>query len=260
MHTGDAMRKRWIPIIMACLLCLAMLAGCSGSQESADAVDDAEEAAEITEESVTADEFETAFKEAKEYKDELTVTIHTAKGEDIEIDTSGTGSLAAAKNVNVEGVNVKYNKVYGAAATSTLKPGKFNYSVGNMLDWDVATCWAEGNPNSEGTLEGFAYYMNSGSRVDGFRIYPGYQKSKKVYRTNIVPAALLVEVGGYTFSTDLSPWLMDLQADDAYYWVDITFGTPVYTDSMYVRIAAVTTYGNDPDYDCCISEFHPFHF
>ena len=34
----------------------------------------------------------------------------------------------------------------------------------------------------------------------------------------------------------------------------------IYTDSVYVTIGAVTTFGSDPDYDCCITEFHPYHY
>ena len=129
-----------------------------------------------------------------------------------------------------------------------------------MLDWDLRTCWAEGNPNSEGTMEAFAFWMDETNRIDGFRIYPGYQKSSSVYRNNILPAALQVEVGGYEFWFDLDDCLSDLYNDGDSYWIDCTFSSPVYDDCIYVMIGAVATYGNDPDYDCCITEFHPFYY
>ena len=48
--------------------------------------------------------------------------------------------------------------------------------------------------------------------------------------------------------------------DGEWYWVDTYLYQPVYADRMYVMISNVTSYGNDPDTDCCITEFHPFQY
>lgn len=256
--------KRWLAVVLSVMLCAAMFAGCSSDKEAekAEAADKtaAEENTEIKEETITADEFDAAVKNAVPYEDGVKITLHTAKGDEIELEGSEGSPIAASKYYDASGDGIAYHSIYSASSTSTLIHSGYNYGVGNMLDWDLSTCWAEGNPNSEGTMEGFAYYFGSTTRVDGFRIFPGYQKNRKVYRSNICPLALSVTVGDYTFNCNLDEYMRDLQSDDAWYWVNFTFDSPVYADSMYVMISAVTTYGNDPDYDCCITEFHPFYF
>ena len=264
-NIGESRMKKLFSVLLALVLCLTMLAGCSSESSTADNADSGEsgqeQSTEIKEEIISQDEFDSVFNEAKPFEGEIKLSAQTVKGEDIELEEGAEVSeLSASKIISPGDSGVIYNTVYSAFATSTLSLDGYNYNVGNMLDWDLSTCWAEGNKNSEGTMEGFAYMMDAGSRVDGFRIYPGYQKSQKAYKNNILPAALLVEAGGYSFTFDLDNYLMELTNDDGYYWIDCYFGTPVYTDSIYVTIGAVTTYGNDPDYDCCITEFHPFHY
>lgn len=276
MLSGDLRKKRWLSIVLAVMLCATMFAGCSSGQEAekTDAAKETEAADEtaaadenageknsvIKEETITASEFDAAVKNAVPYEDGVEITLHTAKGDKIKLEGSEGSPVAASKYYDASGDGVAYHSIYAGSSTSTLIRSGYDYGMGNMLDWDLDTCWAEGNPNSEGTMEGFVYYFGSSTRVDGFRIFPGYQKNRNVYRNNIEPLALNVTVGDYSFNFDMDPYMSDLPSDDAYFWVDCVFNSPVYADSMYVMISAVTTYGNDPDYDCCITEFHPFYF
>lgn len=262
---------------------VTLLSGCSGKEPSKgtdakaalesmteESVDSAEEVEEsIGESSVAAademippDELKKAFDDAKPYEGEVQIVLHTPSGEDIILQGSEAKSKAAAGITALNSYNSSrsYLNISSAAASSTLTATGYSYSVWNMLDWDMSTCWAEGNPYSEGTMEGFVYYMDYTSKIDGFRIYPGYQKSKKVYRKNILPLALLVQAGGYQFEFNLDDYLMDITNDGDAYWIDCYFSSPVYSDSIYVMIEAVKTFGSNPDYDCCITEFHPFYY
>lgn len=209
---------------------------------------------------VSQDGSKTEFSNTGSFDGNVQVTVHYSSGKEVVLNDTGINKNVKASLIATSGKKKKWLSVMDAEATSTLSSGNYSYSVWNMLDWDYTTCWAEGEPRSEGLWEGFAYYFDGVTRIDGFRIYPGYQKSRRVYRTNIYPRGLSVSVGGYEFEVDLDDWVQDIENDGYYYWVDFTFNSPVYDDCMYATIIAVGTYGSDPDGDCCITEFHPFSY
>ena len=215
----------------------------------------------IAEIPLSEDEMQQAFDSAVPYEDGFTVVIHSSNGDEIVLDSSEGTTLQGKTMPPVNGSDFKWTRITGAAASSTLYVKGYDYSVWNMLDWNPKTCWAEGNPYSEGTMEGFAYATDYNTRIDGFRIYPGYQKSAKVYRNNIVPLMLMIEVGGQEIYWELGDWLYSSINDGTWYWADIYLYNPVYSDGViYVYIGAVTAFSSNPDYDCCISEFHPFRY
>lgn len=266
MLSGEKFRKRWLVIFLMIILGASMLAGCSTEEASDGAATkaDTEEAGETadqneTEESaapsaevIDAEELQAAIDEAEPYEGDFHVVLHTTSGENRVL--KGRDILAYSGN------QPGYIPVSAVGASSTLVENGYAHSAWNMLDWDMTTCWAEGNPYSEGTMEGFAYRLSSYSRIDGFRIYPGYQKSRSTYRNNIVPSALIFEAGGNSIAFDMDGYLRDLSSDDECYWIDCYFYTPMYADTINVMIAAVAAYSSDPYYDCCITEFHPFHY
>ena len=217
------------------------------AEETAEAATDEEAASE--DEIISEEDLKAVFEKAQPYEDDIQVVFGTSSGDVSPAQSAEGQNESGTPLFTLKTSGRKYNTVRDAAATSTLYVRGYNYSVWNLVDRDAKTCWAEGNPRSEGVWEGFAYGFGGRTRVDGFRIYPGYQKNVRVYRNNIVPLALQVELGGYEFFVNLDHYLQNLRNDGDYYWIDFYFPRPVYADSMYVMIGAVTTFGSDPDYD-----------
>lgn len=209
---------------------------------------------------ITKDELKAASEGTESYEGEIKVVLHSSSGEDVVLYEPEDNEESLQKFASMSGRKPRWIGVDAAGATSTLYINGYNYSVWNMLDWDTSTCWAEGEPRSEGLWEGFQYWFNRTTRIDGFRIYPGYQKNKRVYRNNIFPRGVVFSAGGYDISCDFDRWLRNINNDGEWYYVDIYFGEPVYDDDMYVMIDAVGSYGSDPESCCCITEFHPFNF
>ena len=229
----------------------------AATDETADA---SAEGTASEDEVISEEDLKAVFEKAQPYEEDIQVVFGSSSGDESPAQSAEGQNESGTPLFTLKTSGRKYNTVRAAAATSTLYVRGYNYSVWNLVDRDAKTCWAEGNPRSEGVWEGFAYGFGGRTRVDGFRIYPGYQKNVRVYRNNIIPLALQVELGGYEFFVNLDHYLQNLRNDGDYYWIDFYFPRPVYADSMYVMIGAVTTFGSDPDYDCCISEFRPFHY
>ena len=209
---------------------------------------------------ITKEELKAASESAEAYQGELKVVLHSSSGEDVVLYAPEDNEEALQKFAAMSGRKPRWIGVDAAGASSTLYINGYNYSVWNMLDWNTSTCWAEGEPRSEGIWEGFQYWFDRTTRIDGFRIYPGYQKNKRVYRNNIFPRGVVVTAGGYDISCDLDRWLRNINNDGEWYYIDIYFGDPVYDNDMYVMIDAVGSYSNNPESCCCITEFHPFYF
>ena len=209
---------------------------------------------------ITKDELKAASESAEAYQGELKVVLHSSSGEDVVLYAPEDNEEALQKFAAMSGRKPRWIGVDAAGASSTLYINGYNYSVWNMHDWNTSTCWAEGEPRSEGIWEGFQYWFDRTTRIDGFRIYPGYQKNKRVYRNNIFPRGVVVTAGGYDISCDLNRWLRNINNDGEWYYIDIYFGDPVYDNDMYVMIDAVGSYSNNPESCCCITEFHPFYF
>ena len=261
------LRKSVTTAVLAVIVGLIMTTGCSSKEPpvetAAEATTESSEkdvAATAEEEPISQEDLKAFSENAKPYDGEIQVVLHTSSGEETVLYSPEDNKEAMASLAAVAGKKRSWIKVKSAGATSTLKISGYNYSVWNMLDWDPKTCWAEGEPRSEGLWEGFSYYFSGKTRIDGFRIYPGYQKSKKVYRNNIYPAALEISVGGYRFEFNVDDYAQNINRDGDSYWIDFHFSKPVYDNQMYTMIIAVGTYGSNPDSDCCISEFHPFHY
>lgn len=212
-------------------------------------------------ETLTEEELNDAFDNAKPFEGKVTAVVNTSEGKQIVLESEDGATWNGVEAPPLNGSGYYWTRITDAAASSTLYVEGYNYSVWNMLDWDTRTCWAEGNPYSEGTLQGFAYATEYGEKIDGCRIYPGYQKSSRVYRNNIAPLALDIEIGGCEIWCDLDEWIQPSIGDGQYYWIDLFFSRPVYsTGTIYVTIGAVKAFSANPDYDCCITEFHPFSF
>lgn len=262
--------------VLAAIISLTLVTGCSskgGSVEStgssaaaettgaAATVNDGKDVtATESEEAISKEELQAISESAVPYDGEIQAILHSSSGEEVVLNSPKDNKEVMAALSALAGKRSSWIKVKSASATSTLKIDGYSYNVWNMLDWDTTTCWAEGEPRSEGLWEGFSYYFNGNKRIDGFRIYPGYQKNKRVYRNNIYPRGLIVYAGGYEITCDLDNWIQNINRDGDYYWIDITFSSPVYDYEMYTMITAVGTYGDDPDSDCCITEFHPFNY
>ena len=212
-------------------------------------------------ETLTEEELNDAFDNAKPFEGKVTAVVNTSEGKQIVLESEDGATWNGVEAPPLNGSGYYWTRITDAAASSTLYVEGYNYSVWNMLDWDTRTCWAEGNPYSEGTLQGFAYATEYGEKIDGCRIYPGYQKSSRVYRNNIAPLALDIEIGGCEIWCNLDEWIQPSIGDGQYYWIDLFFSRPVYsTGTIYVTIGAVKAFSANPDYDCCITEFHPFSF
>lgn len=266
--------KRLTAALLAGLIGMSMVTGCAAdksgkedeilpvteetSGEASTEAGGAEAAAE--EEPLEKDELEVLAESAKLYDGEMQVVLHSSSGEEIVLYEPSDNKEAAVAISAMAGKKRNWLKVKSASATSTLHIKGYNYSVWNMLDWDTRTCWAEGDARSEGLYEGFTYYFNGKTRVDGFRIYPGYQKNKRVYRNNIYPRGMILYGGGYEIDCDFDPGIRNIKNDGDYYWMDITFSKPIYDTKISTMIIAVGTYGSDPDSDCCVTEFHPFRY
>lgn len=261
------LRKSVTTAVLAVIVGLVVTTGCSSKEPPVETAAEAstessgnDVAATAEEEPISKEDLKAFSENAEPYDGEIQVVLHTSSGEETVLYSPENNKEAMAALAAIAGKKQSWIKVKSARATSTLKISGYNYSVWNMLDWDPKTCWAEGEPRSEGLWEGFSYYFSGKTRIDGFRIYPGYQKSKKVYRNNIYPAALEISVGGYNIECGLDNWIQNINRDGDSYWIDITFSKPIYDKQLSATIIAVGTYGNDPDSDCCISEFHPFHY
>ena len=279
MQVRSELWKRCLVLLLAGIFSISMLAGCSSgenpdaadsgaevesSAESADNAADSEAAdssesedAEVVAiEPIDSDELQSIIDKAQPYEGEVQMSVQAVSGEEVPEGEEPDSDVTINKN----SYTPSFIRVSDAAATTTLQASGYNYSVWNMLDWDPTTCWAEGNSGSEGIGEGFAYRFSGQTRIDGFEIFPGYQKSQSVYRKNLLPSELYIEAGGYKYLVDLEPWIQDLPGDGYAYYADFVFSPPIYADTMYVMVTGVGTYGSNPDYDCCISEFHPFRF
>jgi hypothetical protein len=78
-------------------------------------------------------------------------------------------------------------------SSSTLKSdGKNSYSVKNLFDGDLSTCWAEGK-KGWGIGEWIRISMHPGTTIYKISIANGYQKSKKLYYQN--GAVKKIEIG-----------------------------------------------------------------
>lgn len=283
--------KKITAILMAGTIGTLLMTGCASkeaSQDSSshaaaeDSIADTASTAAAAEENLSEDELKAAFSKASPYEGKIKIVAHSASGDETFIldpnDGQGSSpdSAVAAQDapssktpdpgkINASLIDSKNNgynwiEVTGAAASSTLHIDGYNYSVWNMLDWKQNTIWAEGSPGSKGIGEGFAYFLDRTTRIDGFRIYPGFQESKSLYRNNYLPTALDVCFNDQVLSFNLEDYLENIYNDGEWYWVDTYLYQPVYADRMYVMISNVTSYGNDPDTDCCITEFHPFQY
>ena len=230
------------------------------ASEPAAAAGEASKPATVEKAPISKEDLKAATESAKPYGGEMQVVLRTSSGKEIVLYSPDDNKEAVEKFSAMSNSSPHWISVESAGASTTLQIDGYSYSVLNMLDWDTTTCWAEGESRSEGLYENFNYWFFDTTRIDGFRIYPGYQKNQKVYRNNIYPAAFIVTAGGYSIDCDLGDWPRDLYYDGDNYWIDVTFSEPVYDNSMNVMIIAVGTYGEDPDPDCCITEFHPFYY
>ena len=230
------------------------------SGEASAEIGSTDAAATVSVKPIAKDELKAASEGAESYEGEIKVVLHSSLGEDVVMYTPEDNEEALQKFAAMAGRKPRWIGVDAAGATSTLYINGYNYSVWNMLDWNTSTCWAEGEPRSEGLWEGFQYWFDRTTRIDGFRIYPGYQKNKRVYRNNIFPRGVVVTAGGYDIDCNLDKWLRNINNDGEWYYVDIYFSSPLYDNEMYVMIDAVGSYSSNPESCCCITEFHPFYF
>ena len=230
------------------------------SGEASAEIGSTDAAATVSVKPIMKDELKAASEGAESYEGEIKVVLHSSLGEDVVMYTPEDNEEALQKFAAMAGRKPRWIGVDAAGATSTLYINGYNYSVWNMLDWNTSTCWAEGEPRSEGIWEGFQYWFDRTTRIDGFRIYPGYQKNKRVYRNNIFPRGVVVTAGGYDIDCNLDKWLRNINNDGEWYYVDIYFSSPLYDNEMYVMIDAVGSYSSNPESCCCITEFHPFYF
>lgn len=267
--------KRLTASLLAGLIAMSMMTGCASDQSAAEdeilpvteetageasTEASSENAAAVEAELLSKDELEALGDSTKPYDGEMQVVLHSLSGEETVLYSPSDNKEAVAALSAMAGKGRSWLKVKKANATTTLRIKGYNYSVWNMLDWDTRTCWAEGDARSEGLYEGFTYYFSGKTRIDGFRIYPGYQKNKRVYRNNIYPRGMILYGGGYEIDCDFDPGIQNIRNDGDYYWIDITFSKPIYDSKISTMIIAVGTYGSDPDSDCCITEFHPFRY
>lgn len=259
---------------LAIIMSVALMTGCSsgdGPKQTAEAASaeetsavisgaKSEEASEVSSkaESAVKAEAEASPKVKETAEGKIQAVLHTSSGEEFVLDSSNDSKAELVPLASASSRQRAWIDVRSIYTSTTLMVDGYDYSGWNMLDWDKTTCWAEGEARSEGLWENFTYYFYGTTRIDGFRIYPGYQKNQRIFRKNVFPAGLEVTAGGYTFNVNLDPWLRDLEYDDDYFWIDITFDEPVYDDKISAMIIAVGTTGSNPDSDCCISEFHAF--
>lgn len=267
MQAKNLFGKRKVAVLLAVVLCLSLLTACNtggSSQEkpSTAATDAAAGSTSISaaaDEAISVEELKTAFDEAAPYEGEVQIVAQSAVGDDIGPKDVDLRSKLKASFRDLDGEDHRWNEVTGVRASSTLRIKGYDYSAWNLFDWSKKTIWAEGALN-EGIGEGFMLFMDRPNRIDGIRIYPGFQENKNLYRNNYLPCLLYLEVGGQSITCDLRKNLHNFEKDGQYYWVDCYFSEPIYSDYISVIIGDVTSYGSNPDPDCCISEFHPFYY
>ena len=285
------LRKRVTAVLIIGAFGTLLMTGCASKEASQDSsLNAASESslasptteAAAAEETLSEDELKAAFSKATPYDGEVKIVVHSAKGDEsftfnpndtrdgapdhtLVAQDEHSSDLPDPYKINANLADSKDNgykwiEVTGAVASSTLHIDGYDYSVWNMLDWKQDTIWAEGSPGSKGVGEGFAYFLDRTTRIDGLRIYPGFQQSKSLFRNNYLPTSLEISLNDQLFTFDLDGYLRNIYNDGEWFWVDTYFSKPVYADRMYVMISNVTSYGNDPDTDCCITEFHPFQY
>lgn len=259
------------PVLLVVIFILTLVTACStgGASKVETSTADAAAAAEAAtgstsalaaeEETISVAELKASFDQAAIKEGKVQIADLSVDGDEIKPKDTDAKNRLAASFRDLGGNDHKWNEITGVRATSTLRIKGYDYSAWNMFDWDKKTIWAEANGN-EGIYEGFELFMDRPTRIEGFRIYPGFQENKKLYRNNYLPCQILVQAGDEVYGYDLRRNIRDLKNDSDFYAIDCYFDEPVYSDYMSVMIRDITSYGSDPDTDCCISEFHPFYY
>lgn len=127
------------------------------------------------------------------------------------------------------------------AASSTLKP-QSAYNVQNLFDGRKEFTWCEGS-ESDGVGESIAISFTKKQLISGFRLYNGYQRSKKHFTAN--GRVKQIEVKTPT-SIDI------LTLKDSYGAQDILLAKPVETKNITITVLSV--YSGSKYKDLCLSE------
>ncbi|NPV02995.1 MAG: hypothetical protein HPY53_16600 [Brevinematales bacterium] len=150
------------------------------------------------------------------------------------------------------------------SSSSTLKPqGSYSYSIRNLFDRDLSTCWSEG-VKGPGEGEWIEFELKGNIGITEIWIGAGYLKNPDTYKKNSFPATFKIELF-YEDADEPNSYHGFLEItgdfqDDMYNGVQLL---KVFDDTMYpekIRMTIETVYPGTKYDDTCISELYFFGY
>lgn len=148
------------------------------------------------------------------------------------------------------------------SSSSTLKAqGANNYSIKNLFDHDLSTCWSEG-VKGKGEDEWVEFEFKDNVGINEIWIGAGYLKSTDTYIKNSTPLRIQILLF-FDFSDEPDIYYADLKVIDDFYndmyngvQLLTIFDETVYPDRMLMIIK--TVHPGTKYQDTCISELYFF--